>query len=461
MRQKLLFPFAALTLCVLTALTGCSLIKTSSIPEGVEVFPFDAQTLEDELCATARANGSQLILCYTPEEGLDARIQSAVDHALANRYDCAYNVDTVTWAMVDYESYIYTKFSMLYENNLPPRPETRAFASLDWGEIVMDMLKNKETAFSVCIPRAQVEEQALKDALVRGPETADSALFTYLTAESNWYLNEYEDYWIPGIELAYREDARAIEDIYRVESPYAAACYLIDQMLTGDETATLYVRDMDKEKLQLLWDTARINDGEDMVEESATGRAVYWDNADGSYICEIRSQYSGTAETREAYRMQLMTALDELEAEIRDAAPKTDEETYTLIAQTIAAHAAYDDALSAASIEETLTPQMRYTRTAYGALVEKNSVCTGYAAAFKALCDRFELPCWVMLGSFDDVGHAWNIVLLNGEVRYVDVTFLDTGRGSKHLLFTQQDYEKRAYVMDPGYVTPDWYTNAA
>ncbi len=461
MHKKLLFCLAALTLAALGALAACGLIKTAAVPEGVEVLSFDAAALADELCAAVRANDSQRILCYAPMEGLDAQIQAAVDHALSNRYDCAYSIDTVTWAMIDYESYVYVKFSLLYEANLPPRPKTRAFAALDWGAIVMDMLTNKETAYSVCIPRAQAEEQALKAAISSGPATANSALFTYLTQESRWYVSEYEDYWVAGLELTYREDACALADIYEVDAPYAAACYLMERMLTGEETVTLYVRHMDKARLQLLWDTARINDGADMVEESVTGSATYWDNADGSYICEIRAQYDGAAAMREAYRLELMAALDELETQIRSAAPATPEETYALIAQTVAARAAYNDQVSDASIAEALTPQMRYTRTAYGALVEKSTVCTGYAAAFKALCDRFDLPCWVVLGSFDGVGHAWNIVQLEGETRYVDVTFFDTGRGGKHLLFTQEDYEKRPYIMEPGYVTPDWYAPGA
>ena len=457
MRQKLYLFLAAFSLLIVTFLTACGLVKTASLPEGVDVLSFDAQALSDALCAAARANDTQLILFYLPSEALEAQIQAEVDRTLSSRYDCAYNVDTVTWSVVNYDNYVYIKFSLLYEANLPPRPPVRSFSSLHWGEIIMDMLTNKETDYTVCIPRADVEDAALKDALSHAPEAADSALFTYLAANSSWYVSEYEDYWVVGLELVYRQDACALEAIYHVESPYEAACYLIDAMLTGDETVTMYVKDMEKERLQLLWDTARINDGADMVEESLTGKATYWDNADGSYICEIRSQYSGTAATREAYRLELMAVLKELEQTIRDAAPQTEEDTYRLIAQVVAERTAYDDAVSKASVEQALTPDMCYTRTAYGALVQKDSVCTGYAAAFKALCDRFGLPCWVMLGSFDDVGHAWNIVLLDGEVRYVDVTFFDTARSDKHLLFTQQEYEKRHYVPEEGYVTPDWY----
>lgn len=439
------------------ALTACGLVKTTSLPEDVDVRAFDAPALSDALCAAARANDAQLIQFYLPAEDLEAQIQSEVERTLSRRYDCAYNVDTVTWAVVDYKSYIYVKFSILYEANLPPRPPIRAFDSLHWGEIVTDMLADKETDYAVCIPRADVEETELKAALAHAPESADAASLAYLTENSGWYVSEYEDYWIAGMELVFREGTCALQDMYHVESPYEAVCYLIDAMLTGDETVTMYVANMPKDRLQLLWDTARINDGADMVEESLTGKAMYWDNADGSYICEICSQYSGGAATREKYRLELMAVLNELEAEIRDAAPATEEDTYRLIAQTVAERAAYDDKVSKASVEQALTPDMRYIRTAYGALVEQDSVCTGYAAAFKALCDRFELPCWVMLGSFDDIGHAWNIVLLDGEVRYVDATFLDTARSNKHLLFTQEEYEKRHYILEEGYVTPDWY----
>lgn len=65
----------------------------------------------------------------------------------------------------------------------------------------------------------------------------------------------------------------------------------------------------------------------------------------------------------------------------------------------------------------------------YGALIEGNAVCQGYAAAFKMLCDAAEIPNWIVTGD-TDVPHAWNYVNLDGEFYLIDSTKDDTGKES-------------------------------
>ena len=67
--------------------------------------------------------------------------------------------------------------------------------------------------------------------------------------------------------------------------------------------------------------------------------------------------------------------------------------------------------------------------TAFGCLVNGRCVCAGYAKAFKLIMDRLCIPCVYVIGwgtpdpSEDDVGHAWNRVVIDGESYYVDVTW--------------------------------------
>lgn len=63
----------------------------------------------------------------------------------------------------------------------------------------------------------------------------------------------------------------------------------------------------------------------------------------------------------------------------------------------------------------------RLVYTSYGAFVEGNSVCQGYALAFKTLMNRADIPCCYVNGT----GHAWNMVQLDGAWYYVDVTWDD------------------------------------
>lgn len=61
--------------------------------------------------------------------------------------------------------------------------------------------------------------------------------------------------------------------------------------------------------------------------------------------------------------------------------------------------------------------------TAYGALVNKEAVCEGYAKAYKLLLNAMDIPCQVVINE----DHAWNEVYLNGNWYVVDVTNDDAG----------------------------------
>lgn len=68
--------------------------------------------------------------------------------------------------------------------------------------------------------------------------------------------------------------------------------------------------------------------------------------------------------------------------------------------------------------------------TAYGALVDGQAVCEGYAKAFALLCRLRGVPCSVVEGTSMDrqgrvVSHAWNQVELDGVTAWVDITWDD------------------------------------
>ena len=68
-------------------------------------------------------------------------------------------------------------------------------------------------------------------------------------------------------------------------------------------------------------------------------------------------------------------------------------------------------------------PAISYT--AYGALVNRTSVCAGYALAYERLMDQVGIPCEYVTGMTTNGYHAWNIVQIDGEWYHVDVTWDD------------------------------------
>lgn len=82
------------------------------------------------------------------------------------------------------------------------------------------------------------------------------------------------------------------------------------------------------------------------------------------------------------------------------------------------------------SIEYDQTTSQSNIYDIYGALINKKSVCEGYAKAFKYLMDNLDIPCTVVTGKATNSegnteNHAWNYVQINGIWYGVDCTWDD------------------------------------
>lgn len=53
----------------------------------------------------------------------------------------------------------------------------------------------------------------------------------------------------------------------------------------------------------------------------------------------------------------------------------------------------------------------------------KETVCQGYASAMQYLMEQLDIPCMIVTGTAKGGPHAWNLVQLDGEWYYVDVTW--------------------------------------
>ncbi|MDE7287195.1 MAG: hypothetical protein K2N55_10200 [Lachnospiraceae bacterium] len=97
-------------------------------------------------------------------------------------------------------------------------------------------------------------------------------------------------------------------------------------------------------------------------------------------------------------------------------------------------------------VHDALLDQMSYNlraemnQSAYGALVNGQTVCAGYARAFQYLLQQLGIPCYYCTG-YAGENHAWNIVELEDGYYNVDLTWDDT-EGGRYEYFnkTDQDY---------------------
>ncbi len=68
-------------------------------------------------------------------------------------------------------------------------------------------------------------------------------------------------------------------------------------------------------------------------------------------------------------------------------------------------------------------PSLAEAHSAYGALVNKEAACDGYALAYRYLLSRLDIPCLCIPGEGDGEPHVWNTVYWDGRWHEVDVTW--------------------------------------
>jgi len=103
----------------------------------------------------------------------------------------------------------------------------------------------------------------------------------------------------------------------------------------------------------------------------------------------------------------------------------------------------------------------------YGALVSKSAVCEGYARAFQLLLRKNDMQSTICYGTSNreeyrdmDVGHAWNVVRVNGEWYHADVTWDSSANQERnmHIYFNLPDHDILAdHVIGKDYAVTGEY----
>ena|GEM_PF-2033450 len=105
------------------------------------------------------------------------------------------------------------------------------------------------------------------------------------------------------------------------------------------------------------------------------------------------------------------------------------------------------------------------TKSAYGAAVERSTVCTGFAKLLGVLLNAAGIECLMQYGEMDGEGHQWNIVRLEGRYYHVDVTqpvviFSGAEATTEYVFFNVSDSEiKDSHTIQPALIDGDYQVN--
>lgn len=222
--------------------------------------------------------------------------------------------------------------------------------------------------------------------------------------------------------------------------------------------------ELPQEDLTALFKAAVYNDCCDLPVYPSGFQITVESGPDGAYSTAFSLLFDGITEAEySACRKEYLALLDRYAKDLENLG-EAPEKLYRTVYYLVCRHTAFDEELARQTLgheSETRNGAALAERGAYGALVSGKSICTGYAMLYKALCDRLGLPCWVVVGETPEGTHAWNVVLVDGELRYVDTAEGDRGSRTEDDCCLMREIRYLGLERDAkDYFIPSFFTEA-
>lgn len=116
-------------------------------------------------------------------------------------------------------------------------------------------------------------------------------------------------------------------------------------------------------------------------------------------------------------------AIDEIVREAKNQPTLYD--TVLYVHDTLIDNTVYDEETAGyATDDKPETTGDPFSYTAYGCVILKKAVCQGYATAFQNIMQQLGIPCGMITGDANG-SHAWNLIMLEDDYYYMDLTWDD------------------------------------
>ena len=244
---------------------------------------------------------------------------------------------------------------------------------------------------------------------------------------------------------AFQEKIAAItEENFNEENIYSdlrsVSNRLNDEILKGTDTFTIYLKDMDINEINQInsYLDGIFGSGESYQQVGMVGSAykkvtITIKKTTNYYAYAAYTKGEAIPET-ETKAKELYNVLDEiLRTQITDG--MTDYEKELALHDYLVTHCIYSEDV----VQQTENDIYR----AYGALVNQDAVCNGYAEAMQLLLLCAGINTRFVIGTADGVDHAWNLVELDGKWYHLDTTWddpkPDQGENTVHPYFNVTD----------------------
>lgn len=380
---------------------------------------------------------------------LEKQVDDVLGHAY-ERYLIGANVSNITW---DIQSLIHSDVILELEYKdayTDERESALDFSPELFADEVEKAVAARDSVHLIFFNDGTLTDEFLEAAIQSNVFESTSALVNYYLESGQYTISAYSDYAVVSLDFEYCENTVPYENL-KIPTDLRDAAELLAEQWDTDDTAILYYPqgNDDPEMLcQVLFNTAFANDVDDPYVCGTCEWMVY---GESDLILSIRKIYETDSEILAEKRRELLA---EAETIAHNLQSETTEEKILEIGKLLASRICYDNKISNEISSENISEESNVNRSAYGALIGGNTVCSGYARAFKLICDFAGIDCWVVDGKVDGEGHEWNTVYYDDEMHYVDVTFADTGKMSKFYLFEKSLYEKEHYTIEENFYLP-------
>lgn len=278
-------------------------------------------------------------------------------------------------------------------------------------------------------------EGELRDAIA---EYRNDPICAYAVQLIPYRITKILTYYEIRFDISYRRTAQQIAAIREVASPEAFEQELRAMLSVFESTRAFLIPSYDPERYDFEAVFNEIYENTPAVAYGVTGVSGTLSPESGdARVMEVTVSYTAGA----AALLTKSMSASSLAKVIASTADETGDALYVELHDALCRFARYDEETENADLSLTKTV---YTDpyTAYGALAQNRAVSTGYAMAYKLLCDEADIPCRIVHGRLGSSDHSWNLVQLSdGNWYHVDVSLDDEEGKTGYRFFGLTDEE--------------------
>lgn len=240
---------------------------------------------------------------------------------------------------------------------------------------------------------------------------------------------ESEEGWWISFNMVFRRSTGEIAAIEPVRGNEAAARRMLDALTQQQSSLTLQVSGYTEQDFSQLLEEYCMQHPNEIVETPQISISVY-PKSGNVRVVEVHFVYNNDRETLRGMRAEAEAVFNSAYSFIRYAG--TDREKLELLYTYLTNRFYYSETVDGATV--------------YGLLCQGRSNPRIMAVVIRFLCEKADIPCWIVSGRRAGVAYYWNIVEADGQYYHVD--FQQDAMDKSPLQFLYESELPRNYLWD-------------